>query len=658
MNLEMVKKIKDRQRTLSKAKINLKKHFVGIDAIIDRIAKDIETWYVMPELLSRPAIVCLWGPTGVGKTDLVRRLVKELGVQDKFCELTLSNKGCPSYPWSDNIGSILRNSNVESGAPSVILLDEIQGFRTVDEEGCDIHDCKFKDVWTLLSDGKLPYKVEVESLMGMLWELQKKEDLEFVKKSTKKIKITKDTNATLVTKYITDLPIDDDDEDYDDDEEEDKSFYSLNHFKSILRLDDSIDEIAKWNDAQKKHAILKRLNDKTIFEEEDYTKCLIFISGNLDEAYGFTKDVNEVDADADILHEMSKKINVLDIKEALTQRFKPEQISRMGNDHIIYPSLNRLSFETIIDRKINEIRLSVEKQTGVVVGIEPSIKTLIYDNGVFPTQGTRPLFSTISDIIENSLPNFLLKAIMKDITQIIMTYDGFNIATKIDNVILKRPYIGDLDKLKNDRRNNLNRKTLTAVHEAGHAVAFAVLFGIAPSQIVATTASNETEGFIYTVQSCQSKEMVMRRLSVMLAGQAAEKIFFGSKNVTSGSGNDLYKATEKAAMIIRKWGMGAYNSVIRSDSDLSNNDIKGSNNLIENIVKEGFDKAEEVLKKHIVMLQQVIDRLLVVDKMTPHEFKLICEQNNLIIGEPISSDEVIYWNYHHAYEEFKNKKNS
>lgn len=650
MNLEMVKIIKERQKKLSKAKINLKKHFVGIDHIIDRIAKDIETWYVMPELLSRPAIVCLWGPTGVGKTDLVRRLVKELGVQNRFCELTISNKGCPSYPWSDNIGSILRNSNVESGSPSVILLDEIQGFRTVDEEDCDIHDCKFKDVWTLLSDGKLPYKVEVDSLMGMLWELQKKEDLAFNQqktpiKSSKKIKTITDVEDIQAI-------IDDD----DDDEEDGKSFYSLTHFKSVLRLDESIEDIATWNDAQKKHAILKRLNDKTIFEEEDYTKCLIFISGNLDEAYGFAKDVNEVDADADILHEMSKKINVLDIKEALTKRFKPEQISRMGNGHIIYPSLSRLSFETIIDRKIEEIQKKVEKQTGVSVEVSSSIKTLIYDNGVFPTQGTRPLFSTISDIIENSLPNFLLKAIMKDVTNMTIDYDGSNIIAKFNDVILKRHYVGDLDKLKNDRRNNIDRKTLTAVHEAGHAVAFAILFGMAPSQIVSTPASSETEGFIYTVQSCQSKEMVMKRLSVMLAGQAAEKIFFGSKNVTSGSGNDLHKATEKAAMIIRKWGMGSYSSVIRSDNDLANNDIKGSNNLIENIVKEGIDKAEEILNRNIVLLQKVIDRLLVVDKITPHEFKVICQENGLNIGESISSEEVIYWGYHQAYEEFKGKK--
>ena len=103
-------------------------------------------------------------------------MVKLLGFPDKFCEIVISNRGCSTYPWSSNIAAILRqNTNIQSGSPAVILLDEIQGFRTIDEHGRDIHDCKFKDVWTLLSDGKLPFQVEVESLMNMLWDYQKKE---------------------------------------------------------------------------------------------------------------------------------------------------------------------------------------------------------------------------------------------------------------------------------------------------------------------------------------------------------------------------------------------------------------------------------------------------------------------------------------------------
>jgi hypothetical protein len=647
MDKELVSKIHNRKKKLKKAGRELKRHFVGIDDIIDQVISRVETWYVMPELLTRPVIICLFGPTGVGKTDLVRRLVKLLDVQDRFCELTLSNKGCPSYPFSNSMGSILRNSNIQSGSPSVIMMDEIQGFRTVDEDGCDIHDCKFKDVWTLLSDGKLPYQVEVENLMSMLWDIQRREVSPGKNKT-----VSIDTNAIGVEgKSITPTV---EIEDSDDEDKEANSFYQLNYFKSVLRLEEPIEEISKWTDSKRKAVILKRLTDKSIFEEEDYTKCLIFISGNLDEAYGFAKAVQEVDTDADILHEMSKKINILDIKEALTKRFKPEQISRMGNGHIIYPSLSKSSFETIIDKKVDAICCRTQNKFGITINIDPTIKQLIYDNGVFPTQGTRPLFSTISDILENSLPNFLLKAILNDISIIDIRYDKGAIQCVLDGKNVKRDYIGVIDKLKSERRNNKDRRTLTSVHESGHAVAFAALFGVAPAQIVATPASNDTNGFVYTIQACQSKDMAKKRLCSMLAGQAAEKLIFGPNNVTSGSGNDLAKATEKAARMVRKWGMGPYASVIaKQDVDIANNDKEGSNRMIEALLQDCKGEVEELLKKNIFLLEEVIDRLLVVDKISPADFRLICGKHGLEIGEPVSSEDIIYWDYEKAYKDFK-----
>jgi len=549
------------------------------------------------------------------------------------------------------MGSVLSGSNVESGVPSVILMDEIQGFRTIDEDGHDIHDCKFKDVWTLLSDGKLPYHVEVESLMSMLWDIQKKEiSPESPKKSTK----SSDEGPPMPSHMSSD----EDDDDDDDDEEGieggyTKSFFQLNYFKSLLRLEEPIEEIALWPDAKRKGIIIQRLTDKTIFEEEDYTQCLIFISGNLDEAYGFAKDVKEVDADADILHEMSKKISILDIKEALTQRFKPEQISRMGNTHVIYPSLSRSSFETIIDRKVDAIVERVVDKTGVELQVDPSIKTLIYNNGVFPTQGTRPLFSTISDVLENSLPNCLLKAILRESDQLKVLYQKDAIVGTFDTTRIRRPYIGAIDKLKNDRRSNKDRKTLTSVHEAGHAVAFGLLFGHSPAQIMSTPASNDSEGFVYTLQVCSSRDMSYKRLCVMLAGQAAEKIIFGKENVTSGSGSDLAKATEKASRMIRKWGMGAYASVIaRSDIDLANNDQEGSNSMIDSLLQEAKKDVEELLAKNANLLTDVIDNLLIVDKLTPEEFQIIFSNHKIELNGAMSSEEVIYWDYHDAYKEF------
>lgn len=89
--------IQARKAELEAAKQALKQHFVGIDKIIDELMDCIQVWYLMPELLKRPVIINLWGMTGVGKTDLVRQLVKHLHFQDRFAEIELSNTGQTSW---------------------------------------------------------------------------------------------------------------------------------------------------------------------------------------------------------------------------------------------------------------------------------------------------------------------------------------------------------------------------------------------------------------------------------------------------------------------------------------------------------------------------------------------------------------------------------
>ena len=70
-----------RRARLEQARLVLKERFVGIDSVIDELCDAITVWFVMPEILRRPVIVNLWGMTGVGKTDLVRKLVDALDLK-------------------------------------------------------------------------------------------------------------------------------------------------------------------------------------------------------------------------------------------------------------------------------------------------------------------------------------------------------------------------------------------------------------------------------------------------------------------------------------------------------------------------------------------------------------------------------------------------
>lgn len=142
-----------RQEQLTRARAELKAHFVGIDAIIDELCDAVMIWFVAPELLTRPVIVNLWGMTGVGKTDLVRRLVRALDLADRFVEIELTN--ADSTTWHTSVVSRLAESGALEGQPTFMLFDEIQRFNTLDHEGNPVPNTKFSDFWELLSDGKL-----------------------------------------------------------------------------------------------------------------------------------------------------------------------------------------------------------------------------------------------------------------------------------------------------------------------------------------------------------------------------------------------------------------------------------------------------------------------------------------------------------------------
>lgn len=54
----------ERIKKLECAIKTLKDEFVGLDDIIDQISDNIYSWYITPEVITRPTIVSIWGMTG------------------------------------------------------------------------------------------------------------------------------------------------------------------------------------------------------------------------------------------------------------------------------------------------------------------------------------------------------------------------------------------------------------------------------------------------------------------------------------------------------------------------------------------------------------------------------------------------------------------
>jgi cell division protease FtsH len=625
---ELITKIHTRRARLARVAKNLKKKFIGIDSIIDSVIESINVWYIMPEIMQRPIIVCLWGLTGVGKTDLVRSLVKELEFSDRFVEVQLSNKGHYFY---STVEQYLRSSSIEPEIPGILLLDEIQRFRTKNGDGSEIHDCKFQDLWMLLSDGCFSSSSSA------------KQDM-----------------LELVYNNIYFKSDDDEDEEDEKDKKEKKyhrSFYSAQQLKEKLQLSETVEAIMRWSDSYKCDRVFQSLAANNTFEGKSYSRLLIFIAGNLDEAYAMSQNADDADQDADVFNRFSKKINLIDIKAALKQRFKPEQISRFGNDHIIYPSLSRKSYQRIIKKKVAEIIAKVKKEYDVVLKIDQTVYDCIYRNGVFPAQGVRPVLSTISTLVGNSIPTFILFALENKIREIYVEYENGYLISTLNGVEQKYFVECVIDNIKN--KIDSSSRTLSSVHEAGHAVVYASLFNTAPTQIVARVSSSNVGGFVGFHDLVYSKTAILNRLVVNLAGHVAEEMVFGDMGKTAGASSDLERASSLASKYVRRWGFDAFAGVIQcptqSNVSESSYDIVKTDEIIEKLIQEAKEKAILCIKEHKDLFIEVANVLVKEGAMKPEQFKRIASKFGLAINV-VASNEKVCMDYTTLFEGFKNEE--
>jgi cell division protease FtsH len=515
-------RLRMRQEALDMLRIRLKNDFVGIDEIIDNLLDYIQIWYLVPEILTRPIVVCLWGLTGVGKTDLVRRLVKYLDFQERFVEVELGNTDQTTF--FNSVNAILTANSITDGKPSIVLFDEIQRFYTVESDGSPVQSTKFNDFWELLSDGRLAKR--------------EKEDLDYYISDFMFNQRQRNRRAEPVEEGLT----------------ENVGIWEARNLKKMLSMEEDVVDIADMTKVQMLERIIEAKTRKRVYEPVDYSQTLILISGNLDEAFQMATHTSDSEVDADIYHAFTKKITAVDIKNALTRRFRPEQVARFGNIHLIYPSLRKVDFEGLIRKEVGKILERTKENFGVDVEVCEPIYQLIYRNGVFPVQGVRPVFSSVTDILETNLSKFLYETLHRDKQSFTITYnaEAKKIQADIEGSLVEIPFVGRIDKI---RQSNINDVVANvSVHEAGHAVTYVELFGLSPLQLKSKVASSYASGFTFPHEIYETKENIIKKAKVFLAGGIAEEMVFGTENATVGRLNDRENVSMLVMDYIRRYG--------------------------------------------------------------------------------------------------------
>ncbi len=587
--------IRTKQATLDRAAVELKAHFVGIDATIDALVDYIRIWYIMPDLLTRPLVVNLWGMTGVGKTDLVRRLVSLLDFSDRYCEIELSNTDGTSYHTS--VTSILTRNKLSDGKPAIVLFDEIQRFNTIDDEGKPLPQSKFVDFWELLSDGRLAKKERDDLDQHISALLSSQAD---VKRRKQRGEENVDDNPLV-------------------------NFWSKQEIGKMLNRDGMLPDAL--TEQELIGMLMEEKKTKRVHAPVNHSRTLIIIGGNLDSAYSMATQTSETDVDADIFHAFTTKITDVDIKNALTKKFRPEQVARFGNVHLIYPSLKRVHFALLIHREIERSITDVRARFGITLSVDASIERLVYRNGVFPTQGVRPVYSTLGDIYENQLAALLFSALLSDATRIAMRYDedAKCIVSSVDDTVRAVPYVGRLDKIRESSHED--NVASISVHESGHAVAYMVLTGLVPLQLLSKVAGSYASGFTFPHMVYETRESMIHRIKIYLAGGLAEEAIFGEQHPSIGRGSDRVEATRIALDYVRLYGFDSEFQCTYTLEGAHLMDKSVTDLDVEKMMARLVSETRELLARHAGLLRSLSVALVARGKLTPLEMVQIGAQH-------------------------------
>lgn len=552
---KMINTRENRIEIFSTLRIKLMERFIGIEEEIDSILQLIYNWYVNPELIDRPLIINMWGMTGVGKTDLIRQIVYHLHINN-YTEKQMDGSEYGSVRYS-----------LTPDEPGILLLDEFQRFRHKDENGKRIDKIGYQDIWQILSDGNL-----ILRKADIAYNIQKK-----IRTSTTKVDW-----VSIVLEVL--------------------EYYNIKDFNLL-------DSVLKKTDAERKKWIFSFIDNQVDNLVVDYTKQCIFICGNLDSVYKMAGRVHEAAIPADFFRKETECISILDIKDNLDSLFYPEHIARLGNNHIIYKAISTDSFVKLIHKRLahHADRIFIGFNISLIFSNE--FCDMIYRNGVYPTQGVRPLFSTIDSIIGSQIIRIITNMVTNNI-EYYSNKDAILVDYADDHIIvenLSEQFIGDIDIEWEKTESNKKIMKSVCYHEAGHAVVYYRLTGLYPNYMI----RQPTGDGAVLIRSCTNKIEKIDNICVLYGGIESELKY--GKIVTWGHADDIRKATHIASDLIRKF---EYNDSIGmrlpiTDQHSPNTLIidKKSNRKIENILKSARTKAGKIIDKNKVLIKYLADAL-------------------------------------------------
>jgi cell division protease FtsH len=187
-------------------------------------------------------------------------------------------------------------------------------------------------------------------------------------------------------------------------------------------------------------------------------------------------------------------------------------------------------------------------------------------------------------------------------------------------------------------------KTLTAYHEAGHAIIALKVPGLDPIHKATIIPRGRALGMVMTLPESDkysfSKEKALARLAMLFGGREAELRKFGAEKVTSGATGDIQMATNLARSMVMEWGMSEKLGRVRyrsNDQEVflghsvtqSQNLSDDTANLIDKevrvLIEGGEATAREILTTYEKEWEAIAQALLEFETLTGDELRALMD---------------------------------
>jgi cell division protease FtsH len=202
----------------------------------------------------------------------------------------------------------------------------------------------------------------------------------------------------------------------------------------------------------------------------------------------------------------------------------------------------------------------------------------------------------------------------------------------------------DLEEARDKVLMGVERRSLTmteheritcAFHESGHAVVAALLPDADPLHKVTIIPRGRALGVTMQLpegdRHTHTREFLEAQIAILMGGRIAEELFL--RQMTSGAGNDIERATSIARRMVCEFGMSTLGPLAyRAPGDARDGDRGAAlseataervDQEVRELVMRGYETARQVIGKNRASVRAMADELLAVESLDAQAIKAI-----------------------------------